>query len=277
MDTALTTIPRGANGDTSERDRLVRQLILKNASDDQLRLVLAICDRYGFDPLLKHVALIAGSLYVTRDGLMHVAHASGQLDGIEVEAAQDEEGYWVATVKVHRKDKAHPFTYTAYQKEHQNLSSPAWRNAPRAMTVKCGEVMALRRAFDVSLGAAEEIGFDGESGKSRFGPATMVEVAPAPEGHANRTDRTDRTDRTGGEDPAADAARRAEVRAWIAAGRLTLPEANRLARASHGKPLRDLSPAEFAAVHATIRARYPGGPDEILDAEYRRTPQTPAA
>ena len=271
MDTALTTIPRGANGDTSERDRLVRQLILKNASDDQLRLVLAICDRYGFDPLLKHVALIAGSLYVTRDGLLRVAHASGQLDGIEVEAAQDEEGYWVATVKVHRKDMAHPFTYTAYQREHQNLSSPAWRNAPRAMTVKCAEVMALRRAFDVSLGAAEEIGFDGESGKSRFGPATMIEVAPAPGASQDRAGGTDPAD------PAADAARRAELRAWIAAGRLTLPEANRLARASHGKPLRDLSPTEFAAVHAAIRARYPGDPDDILDAEYHRTPQTPAA
>ena len=271
MNSALTTVPHGANGDTSERDRLVRQLILKNASDDQLRLVLAICDRYGFDPLLKHVALIAGSLYVTRDGLLHVAHASGQLDGIEVEAAQDEEGYWVATVKVHRKDMAHPFTYTAYQKEHQNLSSPVWRNAPRAMTVKCAEVMALRRAFDVSLGAAEEVGFDNESGKSRLGPATMVEVAPEP-GVSN-----DRAGDTEPDDPAADAARRVEVRAWIAAGRLTLPEANRLARASHGKPLRDLSPAEFAAVHAAIRARYPGRPDEILDAEYRRTPQAPAA
>src|SRR3712207_3318264 len=210
MNSALTTSPQGANGDTSERDRLVRQLILKNASEDQLRLVLAICDRYGFDPLLKHVALIAGQLYVTRDGLLHVAHASGQLDGIEVEAEQDEEGYWVATVKVHRKDMAHPFTYTAYQKEHQNLSSPAWRNAPRAMTVKCAEVMALRRAFDVSLGAAEEVGFDHESGKSRLGQATMVEVAPEPEVGGSRT----------GGAAADDAARRAEVRAWIAAGRL---------------------------------------------------------
>src|SRR3712207_2961515 len=223
MNSALTTSPQGANGDTSERDRLVRQLILKNASEDQLRLVLAICDRYGFDPLLKHVALIAGQLYVTRDGLLHVAHASGQLDGIEVEAEQDEEGYWAATVKVHRKDMAHPFTYTAYQKEHQNLSSPAWRNAPRAMTVKCAEVMALRRAFDVSLGAAEEIGFGNESGKSRLGPATMVEVAPAP-GASN-----DRASNTEPDPPAANAARRAELRTWIAAGRLTLPDANRLA------------------------------------------------
>jgi hypothetical protein len=258
MTSAITTTAPAAGADTEERNRLVRQLILKNAGDDQLRLVLAICDRYGFDPLLRHIALIAGSLYVTRDGLLHVAHASGQLDGIEVAAEQDEEGCWAATVKVHRKDMAHPFVYTAYQKEHQNPASPAWRNSPRAMTVKCAEVMALRRAFDVSLTAAEEVGYDPATRRSRLGPAMVVEAAPS------------------AEDEAGDAARRAAVRAWIAAGKLTLADANRAARAAHGRPLRDLSPAEFAAVHATIEAHYArpdaADGDEALTATFRDTP-----
>lgn len=55
-----------------------------------------------------------------------------------------------------------PFTYSAYQAEHENPTSKAWQKAPRAMTVKCAEVMALRRAFAVALGGAEEIGFEGD-------------------------------------------------------------------------------------------------------------------
>lgn len=145
-----------------ERRRLLRNLILRDATDAQIDLVLRICERYGFDPLLKHVVLISGQLYVTRDGLLHIAHASGQLDGIEVEAERDADGKWIATAKVYRKDMARPFVYSAHQAEHEVPQSKAWQKAPRAMTVKCAEVMALRRAFAVAIGGAEEIGYEGE-------------------------------------------------------------------------------------------------------------------
>lgn len=145
-----------------ERRRLLRNLILRDATDAQIDLVLRICERYGLDPLLKHVVLISGQLYVTRDGLLHLAHASGQLDGIEVEAERDADGKWIATAKVYRKDMARPFVYSAHQAEHEVPQSKAWQKAPRAMTVKCAEVMALRRAFAVAIGGAEEIGYEGE-------------------------------------------------------------------------------------------------------------------
>ena len=140
--------------------QLLKNLILRDASDEQIEVAVRVCKRYGLDPLLRHVVFIAGQLYITRDGLMHLAHASGQLDGIEVEAVRDDDGRWIATARVYRKDMSRPFVYSAHQAEHEVPTSRAWQKAPRAMTIKCAEVMALRRAFAVALPGAAEIGLD---------------------------------------------------------------------------------------------------------------------
>lgn len=168
-------------GDPREEEQLTRSLILKNATDAQLRLVLGICDRYGFDPLLKHVVIVGNNLYVTRDGLLHLAHQSGQFDGIEVEMQVLPSGEWAATCTVYRKDMGRPIRYTAFESEHKpsNPGGSAWGKYPRAMLQKCAEVMALRRAFDVSVGAAEEIGYDGITPQTNAGRVTVVEAAPA--------------------------------------------------------------------------------------------------
>lgn len=141
----------------------LKDVILKEATDAQITLAIRVCDRYGFDPLLKHVCFISGSLYVTRDGLLDNAHRSGVFDGIAVEAEQASDGYWIATATVWRTDMTRPFVYSAYQPEHYVATSQAWKKSPRAMTVKCAEVMALRRAFNISLGSAEEMGMDDEA------------------------------------------------------------------------------------------------------------------
>lgn len=145
---------------TDELDvKLLRDLVMKDATPQQVQLLVHVCDRYGFDPLLKHVVLIKGTLYVTRDGLLDNAHRSGRFDGINVTAERDGDGKWSATATVYVKDMRHPVAYTAYQPEHEG-NTPAWQKSPRAMTVKCAEVMALKRAFNVSLGTAEEMGHD---------------------------------------------------------------------------------------------------------------------
>jgi len=113
---------------------------------------LLICNKYGLDPLLKHVVVVQGSgAYITRDGLLHVAHMSGQFDGIEIGDVIDAGSHWIATATVYRRDMAHPFTYPGrYPKSGANKSY-----GPE-MAIKTAEVMALRRAFDVSMPAYEE-------------------------------------------------------------------------------------------------------------------------
>lgn len=123
-----------------------------NAADPKAQALLLICDRYGLDPLLKHVVLIQGGIYVTRDGLLAVAHRSGQLDGIVVDEQGSDQTHHVATVSVYRKDMRHPFKYVGrYPKSGGN------KQYGPEMAVKCAEVMALRRAFNVSLCAREEV------------------------------------------------------------------------------------------------------------------------
>lgn len=124
--------------------------------DPRSQAVVAVCQRYDLDPLLKHVIVIPrGGVYITRDGLLHVAHRSGQLDGIvvEQEPTLDDAGKeWVTRVSVYRKDMRHPFTFPGrYPVAGGN------RDYAQEMSLKAAEAHALRRAFDVSgLGSADE-------------------------------------------------------------------------------------------------------------------------
>lgn len=132
---------------------ILRSLNL-NPNDPNVQALILVCREYGLDPVLKHMVLISGRPYVTRDGLLHVAHRSGAFDGIEVVEEGESDKEWWAKVSVYRKDMGRPFTYRGrYPKadaKHMAKFGPE-------MAVKVAEVMALRRAFDVTgIGAAEE-------------------------------------------------------------------------------------------------------------------------
>ncbi len=167
------TLPAVANGRSPayqiDHEAVLRALNL-NPRDAKAQALLLICDRYGLDPVLKHMVLIQGTPYVTRDGLLHVAHRSEQLDGIEIIEQGETPTHHVAKVSVFRKDMSHPFTYVG--RYPKNGSNKAY--GPE-MAVKCGEVMALRRAFDVGLCATEELWDRDEVG------AVEVTAAPRPD------------------------------------------------------------------------------------------------
>ena len=61
---------------------LLKAIGLDRAAPEQRELAIHIADRYGLDLMLKHLVLIDGKPYVTRDALLHIAHRSGQFDGI---------------------------------------------------------------------------------------------------------------------------------------------------------------------------------------------------
>ncbi|MDN4173956.1 recombinase RecT [Nocardioides sp. SOB77] len=118
-----------------------------NPNNPADQAMVAVCRRYDLDPVLKHVIVIPkGGVYVTRDGLLHIAHRSGQLDGIVVE--QDPvvvDGEWVAKVSVYRKDMGHPFTYPGRYSVNGGNKQYA-----QEMALKAAEAHALRRAFAVT-------------------------------------------------------------------------------------------------------------------------------
>ena len=138
----------------ARQDEILRMLGL-DPKDVATEALVQICNRYGLDPLLKHVVLIGDkgrkNTYITRDGLLFVAHQSRQLDGIVVLEEGSDSSEWWAVVEVYRKDMSRPFRYRGrYSKSSMNK-----KYGPE-MAVKCAEVMALRRAFNVALPTIEE-------------------------------------------------------------------------------------------------------------------------
>ena len=159
---------------------LAREKIYAGIPDDDVDLALAICHRYGLDPLLKHVQLIPGnkkgedgkwtkaySVYITRDGLLHVAHESGTPFAVQFDEPQAKTNPYTTqkdiylTGKLKRAgfpDLVAGLWFSEYQgtnKEGQPLG--AWKTHPAAMHQKVVEVYLLRRGFDVSLPAYEEV------------------------------------------------------------------------------------------------------------------------
>lgn len=145
---AIATVPTV----TDPRElALLKAVGLDRVAPEQRELALNIAQRYELDLLLKHLVMIDGRPYVTRDGLLHIAHRSGQLDGMETSEPVVVDDYWRSTCSVYRKDMSRPFTYTGrYPTKGGNA-----KFAPE-MAVKVGEVMALRRAFDVAAPSVEE-------------------------------------------------------------------------------------------------------------------------
>lgn len=148
--TQLAPVEQGL-GVAIDQEAILRHLGLDPRKPETQALVLA-CQRYGLDPLLKHMVLIKDKPYITRDGLLHVAHMSGHFDGIEVVDQGDDGDYYTAKVAVYRNDMGRPITYPGrYPKNGDNK-----KYGPE-MALKVAEVMALRRAFDVTgIGAYEE-------------------------------------------------------------------------------------------------------------------------
>ena len=134
-------------GAFDQQDTTILQYLGLDPRNPASRAVVAVARTYGLDPVLKHVIVIPkGGAYITRDGLLHVAHRSGQLDGIVVEQEPTlVDGEWVARVSVYRKDMRHPFTYPGrYPVNGGN------RQYAQEMAMKSAEAHALRRAFDIT-------------------------------------------------------------------------------------------------------------------------------
>ena len=117
----------------------------------EVRVLFLLCQRYHLDLILGHARLIPvkggpSQPYITRDGMLHVAHDSGQLDGMLVDEQRESENGYSATVSVWRKDMAHPFTY----KGGCGIEEPqAKAGHGAAMALARAERRALRRAFDL--------------------------------------------------------------------------------------------------------------------------------
>lgn len=162
MTALMERLPQGRM--TDDQIGLIKRTIAKGASDDELAMFLAQCQRTGLDPFSRQIYWIKrgqqGSTQVSIDGFRVIAERSGELDGQEVQWC-DEQGVWVdvwlqksppaaARVLVYRKGCSHPFPGIAKWTEYQ-AGGPMWQKMPATMLAKCAEALALRKAFPHQL------------------------------------------------------------------------------------------------------------------------------
>jgi hypothetical protein len=156
MSEESAVVPAELVEDRRRNAALMRAIGLDKLSEAERELALAIAKKYELDLLLGHARIIEGRLYVSRDGLLWIAHRSGVLDGIEVtepvivKIANLGE-FWHCTASVYRRDMQRPFVYPGrYPTTGKN------RTYAPEMAIARAESMALRRAFNVSAPTVDE-------------------------------------------------------------------------------------------------------------------------
>lgn len=157
---------------------LARKKFFSGVPDEDVALALAVAQKYGLDPLLRHVVLIPGgkngryNVYITRDGLLHVAHASGRAWSLEVGEPERRENPYTGKPDIYLKGRLRVVDQEGREQVFEGgvwfseyaQKGGAWSTHPAAMHQKVLEVYLLRRAFDVALTPVEEVGVEVPAG-----------------------------------------------------------------------------------------------------------------
>ena len=165
---------------TPEKIALIKRTIADGATDDELALFIAQCQRTGLDPFSRQIYAIQRQVFdpklnrkvsrmvtqVSIDGLRLIAERSGIYAGQMGPFWCDPSGEWTevwsspvypfaAKVGILRKDFSEPLFSVAYWSEYcpmyDGKPGTMWSRFPTLMLAKCAEALALRRAFPQDL------------------------------------------------------------------------------------------------------------------------------
>ena len=142
---------------------LVKRTVANGATNDELQMFLAQCNRTGLDPFSKQIYFIKrggkGTIQVSIDGLRLIAERTGRYAGQDGPWWCDEDGEWrdvwlaakpPAAAKVVVKkvlDGGQIIETSAVARFSSYAADNLWRKMPEVMIAKCAEALALRKAF----------------------------------------------------------------------------------------------------------------------------------
>lgn len=189
-------IPAQPQAFTPDDLATLKQTICKGATDPELKLFCAVCQRTGLDPFTRQIYWIPGKGPMTSvDGFRVVSERSGQYQGMVAPQWCGPDGQWrdvwleqappaACRVGVYRKGFREAVFAVATWKGYAQTSGQWSKNGPN-MLAKCAESLARRMAFPQELSGlytSEEMNADNEEPHgSIFDDPPIKIIEPNPE------------------------------------------------------------------------------------------------